>query len=82
MAWREYLNLFLKYEGGIKLATKREIEHADRGMDPVLAKRIAEIDYKRKERMRKNENNNENTQHTARSGKAVGGNSRFNYRLF
>lgn len=55
MAWREYLNLFEKYEGDIGRATEREVEHADRGMDPALAKRIAEADYNRKERMQNNE---------------------------
>lgn len=57
MAWREYLNLFVKYEGDISLATEREIGHADRGMDPALARQIAEADYKRTERIKHNEQN-------------------------
>ena len=52
------MNLFVKYEGDIGLATGQEIERADRGMDPVLARRIAESDYKRNERIKENEQNN------------------------
>lgn len=74
------MNLFLKYEGDLDLATDREIEHADRGMDPELAKRIAFSDYKRKERNQKNEMHN--TQNAERGTKAAGGDSRFNDRLF
>jgi len=58
LGWREYLRLFQKYEGDIGLATGQEIEHAGRGMDPATARRIAESDYKRRGRIKENEQNN------------------------
>ncbi len=77
------MNLFLKYEGDLNLATENEIEHADRGMDPGLAKRIAEFDYKRRERRSKNGNKEQrNTQNAERSTKTVGGDSHWNDSLF
>ena len=60
MAYREYLKLFWKYEGDVGLATELELEHAGRGMNPQVARRIAEAEYKRKVRILKNENNNGN----------------------
>jgi len=47
--------LLLKYEGDLTRATELELEHADRGMDPQVARRIAEAEYKRKERNAQNE---------------------------
>ena len=78
MAWREYLNLFVKYEGAIELATDLEIDHADRGMDPALARRIAEADYRRRERRLQNGSTSNNNE----SQKTTGGDSHFNDRLF
>ena len=66
MGWREYLKLFLKYEGDLNQANERELEHANRGMDTELAKRLALADYKRRERKERiaknggNKNNNKN----------------------
>ncbi len=62
MGWREYLHLYEKYEGDIGLATERELEHAGRGMNPELARRIAGVVYKQKVRKRNNEQNKQQNQ--------------------
>ena len=81
MGWREYKHLYVKYEGDIGLATPREIEHADRGMDPETARRIALSGYERKKRELKNENN-KNTQNEERSTEDADGDKRFAESLF
>jgi len=81
MAWREYLNLFEKYEGNIELATEREIEHADRGMDPATARKIAESEFNRRERTKKNGSNKSNSGNKENQ-KDIGSDSSFADRLF
>ena len=58
--YREYLNLFVKYEGDIGLATGHEIEHANGSIDPGVARRMAEAEYKRKVRIKNNETKKQN----------------------
>jgi len=67
MGWREYLHLFEKYEGDLELATERELEHAGRGRDPETARLLAELDYKRKGRTKKNEQNQQVNQKVIQS---------------